>query len=127
MPTVLVVDDERLICALLTSILEHEGFTVITAGSGAEALSAFRSHDGAIDLLISDVCIPGMDGPSLASELLALAPGMAVLFISGEEDFERCRGFELLCKPFPLAVLVEKVRGLMQAPRRLAHASQSSG
>ena len=119
MPTVLVVDDERMIRRLLTRILEHEGFTVITAESGPEAISAARAHAAPIDLLISDVSLHGMDGPSVAGELLALEPGMKVLFISGEEQTERCLGFEFLGKPFALSILIDKVRSLVLAPQSL--------
>jgi DNA-binding response OmpR family regulator len=119
MPTVLVVDDEKMICRMLSRILEHEGFTVITAGSGTEALSAVRSHSAPIDLLISDMSLGGMDGPSVAVELLALEPAMKVLFISGEEQKERCLGFEFMEKPFALSALVAKVRSLLHVSQTL--------
>jgi len=119
MPTVLVVDDEQMICRMLTRILEHEGFTVITAGSATAALSAVRSHAGPIDLLISDISLDGMDGPTVAVELLAFEPAMKVLFISGEEQKERCLGFEFMEKPFALSALVEKVRSLLRVSQWL--------
>jgi DNA-binding response OmpR family regulator len=119
MPTVLVVDDEQMICRMLTRILEHEGFTVITAASGTEALWAVRDHSGPIDLLISDMSLGGMDGPSVAVELLALEPAMKVLFISGEEQKERCLGFEFMEKPFALSALVAKVRSLLHVTQTL--------
>lgn len=118
MRTILVVDDERMICTLLAFVLHHEGFNVITAASGPQAIKLFRSRYGAIDLLISDVSLPEMDGPSIAAEIHRLEPTLPVLFMSGccdEEQYLKCRGFEFLSKPFSLSSLLEKVRGLLTA------------
>jgi two-component system cell cycle sensor histidine kinase/response regulator CckA len=122
MGTILVVDDEKMIRTLLASILCEEGFTVITAASGPQAIAAFRSQNGAIDLLISDVSMPGMDGPSIAAEILALEPKLPVLFVSGccdDEQGLKCRGFEFLSKPFSAPALLEKVRSLLAASESL--------
>jgi two-component system cell cycle sensor histidine kinase/response regulator CckA len=116
MATILIVDDEKPICTLLAHILGAEGYTVHTAASGTEAIAMFRELKGAIDLLISDVSMPDMDGPAVVEELLREAPGLRILFLSGcdeEEERLRSRGFEFLCKPFPLATLHEKVRALL--------------
>jgi two-component system, cell cycle sensor histidine kinase and response regulator CckA len=116
MATILVVDDEKPICMLLSRLLQHEGLNVIIAESGPEAIATFRAQAGAIDLLISDVSMPGMDGLSLANELLALNPRLPVLFMSGcceDEDALRFAGFEFLCKPFSLASFLGTVRGLL--------------
>jgi two-component system cell cycle sensor histidine kinase/response regulator CckA len=116
MATILVVDDERLICTMLSRILELEGFTVVTAASGQQALELVHARTSPIDLLICDVSLPEMDGPTLVGELLELQPRMAALFMSGcceEDQLGRCRGFEFLCKPFSLLDLMEKVRSLV--------------
>jgi two-component system cell cycle sensor histidine kinase/response regulator CckA len=116
MPTILVVDDEKPICTLMEHLLHNKGYTVITAGSGPEAIEAFRANRGAIDLLISDISMVGMDGPSIVEEIRSFAPALPVLFMSGrceEEEAMRIRGFEFLSKPFSLVSLLDKVRMLL--------------
>jgi len=115
MRTILLVDDEPVILTLITLALEPEGFSVLTARSGAEALAIFRSHRGEIGLLVTDMMMPEMDGPSLAAKVLAEDPGMPVLFMSGYCEAVECAGsghFEFLAKPFPLDALVNEVRSL---------------
>ena len=113
MPTLLVVDDEPAVRGLVAHFLEHEGFLVLTARCGSEALSIARQHRGEIDLLISDIMMPGMDGPSLAKELRALEPRMPVLLMSGYCDVEFDRTFAFLPKPFYMTDLLDKVRKLL--------------
>ena len=115
MITVLLVDDNPVIRKLLASGLRNEGFSVLTADSGRDAILQWRSHPSEIDVLISDVRMPGMDGPTLAAQLVAEAPGMPVLLISGFTDSsqqDKCNGFELLPKPFSIPTLVAKIRSL---------------
>jgi two-component system, cell cycle sensor histidine kinase and response regulator CckA len=115
MATVLVVDDDPLVLKMLALILRREGFTVLAAGDGIEAMLEWMSHRGEIDLLISDVQMPEIDGPTLASLLLAENPALAVLFISGYPDSAQLNGsqrFELLLKPFSCSTLLTKVRQL---------------
>jgi two-component system cell cycle sensor histidine kinase/response regulator CckA len=119
MPTILLVDDEPIILALVTIALEPEGFSVLPAGSGAEAIAIFHLHRGEIGLLITDMMMPEMDGPTLAARLLAEDPGMPVLFMSGYCEAVRSgdsEQFEFLPKPFPLSELVAEVRSLTRAP-----------
>ena len=114
--TVLLVDDDPVILKLLAFGLRNEGFSVLTADSGRDAILQWRSHPGEIDVLISDVRMPGMDGPTLAAQLVAEAPGMPVLLISGFTDSaqqDKCNGFELLPKPFSIPTLAAKVRSLV--------------
>lgn len=116
MPTILVVDDEKPICTLMERLLQNKGYSVITAGSGPEAIAAFRASRGAIDLMISDISMVEMDGPAIAEEIHSFAPALPVLFMSGrceEEDSIRLRGFEFLGKPFSLASLLDKIRMLL--------------
>lgn len=115
MPTILVVDDEPGIRTLLAFALERQGFSVLTAGCGQEALSMSRAHRGEIDLLVSDVMMPEMDGPTLAKNLVAENPTLSVLLISGccdSEQFENCRPFSLLPKPLYLASFLAAVQSL---------------
>jgi two-component system cell cycle sensor histidine kinase/response regulator CckA len=118
MSTVLVVDDEPSIRGVVARVLRREGHSVLTAGGGLEAISLSRSHHGAIDLLVSDVTMPGMDGPTLATELLEENPQLPVLFISASCDCENwggCQRFRLLAKPFSAATLRGVVHGLLCA------------
>lgn len=115
--TILLVEDDPEVRRLLERALALQGHRVISAAGGEEALEAARRHPGPIDLLITDVIMPGRSGPSLARELQSSRPEMRVLFISGYpgEELERHgvpRDAELLPKPFgPLAlqVRVEKI------------------
>lgn len=84
--TILVVDDDRVICNVVAMKLETEGFRVFSANSGAEALARWQSHGGQIDLLITDMRMPWIDGPLSAKCLTTDDPRLTVLFISGEGD-----------------------------------------
>jgi DNA-binding NtrC family response regulator len=118
MPAILVVDDEPMLRAMIEFALRLEGFPVMTAGSAAEALSAAHSNPGDVDLLITEVRLPGMNGPDLAANLLAEDPAMRVLFLAGSLDAAPPLGpspqFEVFAKPFPLNAFLAEVRKLMQ-------------
>jgi two-component system cell cycle sensor histidine kinase/response regulator CckA len=117
MATVLVVDDEPVIRDLISVILEGDGFSVLTAAGGSQALSLSREHRGEIDVLVSDVVMPEIDGPSLAAQLLNDDPKLQVLFISGccetQQQIENCRQFPFLPKPFSITTLLRTVRRLV--------------
>jgi two-component system, cell cycle sensor histidine kinase and response regulator CckA len=115
MATVLVVDDEPVICSLVTEVLQRDGHAVFTAGCGSQALSLFRLHE--IDLVISDVVMPEMDGPALARKLQAERPGLPVLLMSGCCESGRVHSFDFLSKPFTLAELLARVRTLADRPQ----------
>jgi two-component system cell cycle sensor histidine kinase/response regulator CckA len=117
MATVLLVDDEPLVRRLVAVILEEQGFTVLAADSGSEAIRLSRSHPGEIDLLVSDVVMPGMDGPTLATELLAEQPTLPVLFMSGGCEplrLDKDKLFRFVSKPFDLATFLVTVRDLTE-------------
>ena len=114
MPTVLVVDDEPLIRKMVALVLEQNGFRVLIAGGGPEAIRIWQSHTGDIDLLISDVLMPAMDGPTLAAELRAYNPALPVLLMSGSSGpADDCGRFPFLSKPFSMATLLLAVRCLV--------------
>jgi two-component system, cell cycle sensor histidine kinase and response regulator CckA len=119
-PTILVVDDEPSIRRMLALVLQERGFAVLTAEGGQQALSMSRAHHGEIDLLVSDVTMPEMDGPTLAKNLVSENPTLPVLLISGycdSEQFEKCRPFSLLPKPLYLASFLSAVQNLTSKPR----------
>jgi CheY-like chemotaxis protein len=111
--TILVVDDETGIRDLMRKILQRERYRVLAAGSAEEALAAAQGQ--AIDLLITDVMLPGIHGPELASRMQQTAPRLKTLFISGYSGEERFpAGAHFLAKPFTLAALLEKVRAALE-------------
>jgi len=115
MATVLVVDDEPVIRSMMSEVLQHEGHSVLTAGSSAQALSLFRSHRREIDLLISDIVMPETDGPALATKMQAERPGLPVLLMSGCCDSRQVNSsFEFLPKPFSISDLLQRVRSLAE-------------
>ncbi len=81
--TILVVEDAALLRPIVTEMLELHGYTVFPAADGAEALALAEQHNGAIDLLLTDVVMPGMNGRELAEQLVARYPAIKVLFTSG--------------------------------------------
>jgi CheY-like chemotaxis protein len=117
---VLVVEDEEMVRRLTRTILEASGYVVLEAGDGLEGLSVCQSHDGAIDLLLSDVMMPGLGGRELAARAALLRPGLRVLFMSGHtEDVILKEGIQkgmpFLQKPFRPADLAHKVREVLDS------------
>ncbi|HEU4395984.1 MAG TPA: response regulator, partial [Planctomycetota bacterium] len=119
--TILVVEDEWAVRSLVRHVLRDAGYTVIEASSGTEAIEiAGRSRDR-IDLLLSDVVMPGMGGRETAKRLLEQRPGLKVVFMSGY-SYDALLGdtgaegmeAEFLSKPFPPDLLLEKVETLLR-------------
>jgi PAS domain S-box-containing protein len=114
--TVLVVDDEEALREVTRRILTRSGYTVITASGGAQAIELATSHVGPIDLVLTDVIMPKMQGPAVANEMKKLRPGIRVLFMSGHAqpvlEAEAVLGteFVLVEKPFDQVTLLENVR-----------------
>lgn len=116
MSTILVVDDEPLVLGMVAMMLEEDGHSVLTAGSGADAINLWRTHRGGIDLLVSDVRMPVMDGCALANALQQENPNLPVLLISGycEGEPMGCNGrLPLLAKPFSMPTLLLAVHKLL--------------
>ncbi len=117
--TVLVVEDEEIVRELVCAVLEEQGYTVISAGRGSEAMSALAEHGCAPRLLITDVVMPEMNGPQVARAVRAHCPEIKVLFVSGYSEHEiTAEGLEegtveLLQKPFTPEMLVRKVREVL--------------
>ncbi len=121
MRTILVVDDEPMALKLVQSILEKRGFNVLVSESPSHALRVFHSRKDEIELLISDIVMPEMDGTKLASHLVAINPDLPVLFMSGfvtEHEVEQAAAisqFAFIRKPFRPATLVQAVHKMLAA------------
>ena len=83
MPSVLVVDDEPVIVQLVAMVLKQIGYAVLTASGGVEALMVYSSYHAKVDLVLTDVVLPGMNGVELANRIRALDPTVKVLLMSG--------------------------------------------
>jgi PAS domain S-box-containing protein len=117
--TVLLVEDAQPLRELARELLEDSGYTVLEAGSGAEAIQVAEQHQGPIHLLLTDVVMPGMDGPKVAECITRIYPGIKVLYASGYTDDAIVHhgvldsGITLLQKPFTHATLTNKVREVL--------------
>src|SRR5205809_352974 len=117
--TVLLAEDEPAVRAIAQPALERHGYTVLPAATGAAALALAAQHAATIDLLLTDVVMPGMSGRDLADRLTAQRPGIRVLYISGYTDNAIVRhgmlepGLAYLQKPFRPDALVRKVREVL--------------
>jgi two-component system, cell cycle sensor histidine kinase and response regulator CckA len=115
---VLVVDGNPDVRSIAVDILEHLGYLVLQAGNGSEAIQVVTSHPGKIDILLTDLIMPGMGGRELSEKIHELRPQVRILFMSGySEDEELQRqvredGVAFIQKPFTHTELREKIRGL---------------
>ncbi|HET6837588.1 MAG TPA: PAS domain S-box protein, partial [Gemmatimonadales bacterium] len=129
--TILLIEDEPGVRLMTSRSLQEYGYGVVEASGGHQALGVLEREDGHIDLLVTDVILPGMDGPELARRAAELQPELPVLFISGYTDDEIMRrgllreGQPFLQKPFTPEALAEKV-GLLLNNRRNPVAAESN-
>jgi two-component system cell cycle sensor histidine kinase/response regulator CckA len=114
--TILLVEDETVVRRLVAEILESHGYTVLQAADGPSAVELLRRHSGEVELLVTDVVMPGMSGPDVAAAVTAMRPGTLVLYISGYTDSAIGHhgvlepGIAFLQKPFSADELARKVR-----------------
>jgi CheY-like chemotaxis protein len=117
--TILLVEDAQPLRELARELLEANGYTVLEAGNGEEAIQFADKYREAIHLLLTDVVMPGMDGRKLADSLSHIYPGIKVLYMSGYTDDAILHhgvldsGLVLLQKPFTKAGLTRKVREVL--------------
>jgi PAS domain S-box-containing protein len=118
--TILLVEDEAVVRRLAREILEQTGYVVLEAPDALEALAIAQSHPEQIDLLVTDVVMPKLNGRELAERLTRVVGDLRVLYTSGYTDSEIVQdgtllpGTAFLQKPFTVAQLVEKVRQLLE-------------
>ena len=117
--TVLVVEDEEIVRELVCDVLAEQGYNVICAADGIEALKVAADFDGTIHLLVTDVIMPHMNGHELAGKLSSIRPEIKVLYVSGYSDNdigdhgELDPRFELLQKPFTPQTLARKIHDVI--------------
>ena len=117
--TILLVEDEDAVRTFAARALATRGYDVLQAESGEAALAIVEAHEGVIDLIVSDVVMPNMDGPTLIKELAGRLPGVKIIFVSGyaEDAFAKSldptQEFHFLPKPFSLKQLAAAVKGVM--------------
>ena len=122
--TLLIVENEPAIRNLLQVALRRNGYTVLAAESGREALELVRNHADAIHLLITDVVMPDMDGPELVRQLSTIRPDTRTLFMSGYmDDTLGERGIlstnaNFIQKPFSPRTIAQKVRDILDGVQR---------
>ncbi len=117
--TILLVEDEEAVRAFASRALSSRGYTVISADTGEAALTVLDEHDGELDLVISDVVMPEMDGPTLLKELRKRGITTKFIFISGyaedafKKNLDADQKFAFLPKPFSLKQLAETVKTVL--------------
>ncbi len=120
---VLLVEDEDIVRSFAVRALKRQGYEVLEASSGVEALEIMAANEGRIDIVVSDVVMPEMDGPTMAIELRKKNPDLKIIFVSGypREHFDTSLGndqnFAFLPKPFSLPQLAAKVKEQLQSAR----------
>ncbi len=131
MATILVVDDERMVCDLLRAVLTRHGHEVLIATSGREGLEVFKKHRPRFTLL--DLRMPGMNGIEVLTQIRILDPGAAVIVLTGagsadlENQARQMGAHDFLSKGLSLDVLVQAMERVMQQPvKSPAHPSQSA-
>jgi len=120
-PIILVADDEVMIRNLVTILLQRQGYIVLSASDGQEGLDLSRKYPGPIDLVITDLEMPRLNGMDLCTHLLEERPGIKVIVMTGADMHEivsRNVHLPFLPKPFDGEALLERVRSLLAVPAR---------
>jgi len=114
--TILLVEDEKFVREVTAEVLRSAGYQVLSARDASEALRAREAHGAALDLLLTDVILPGETGRALATRLRGEIPELKVLLISGYAEQMQVPGMgteECLAKPFSAGVLLRTVRQVL--------------
>jgi two-component system, cell cycle sensor histidine kinase and response regulator CckA len=116
---VLLVEDEDGVRNFAVRALQRQGYEVLEAVTGAEALDVLAEAEGKVDVVVSDVIMPEMDGPTMYKEMLKLHPKLKIIFVSGyprdafEKSLDADTPFHFLAKPFSLPQLAAKVKEVL--------------
>jgi two-component system cell cycle sensor histidine kinase/response regulator CckA len=118
--TILLVEDNTSIRALFARVLARQGYRVLEAGSGGEGLDRAAAHGEGIDLLVTDIRMPGIQGPELARRLRAQRPDLGIVFITGfagelGPDGGDLAGVVVLEKPFDIGTFTRVVAAALRA------------
>jgi len=113
--TILLVEDEEMVRELMCEVLEREGYEVLPCAHPKDGIDASLRYPGRIDLLLTDVVMPGMNGREMATRIQEILPELRVVFMSGYTEHVLLQGgqvdgqFEYLQKPFTLQALTQKL------------------
>ena len=112
--TILVVEDDAIVRMLIVDVLEELEFKVLEAGDAEKALEKVKDTDQVIDLMMTDVGLPDMDGKQLATKVRELRPSLPILFASGyAENIDVPDGMQVIAKPFSIDQLRDKVKAML--------------
>ncbi len=121
--TVLVVEDQAEVRAVIEKTLRRHGYTVIVAADGSQAIAAARDHDGPIHAMLTDIVLPDANGREIAPQVLAVRPAVRVLYMSGYTETAILKdgviepGLAFIQKPFTSDALLRRLRGLLASER----------
>jgi CheY-like chemotaxis protein len=114
--TILVVEDDAIVRMLIVDVLEELEFNVLEAGDAEEALALVQNTGQVIDLMMTDVGLPDMDGKQLAAKVRELRADLPILFASGyAENIDVPAGMQVIAKPFSIDQLRDKVKSMLPA------------
>jgi CheY-like chemotaxis protein len=114
--TILVVEDDAIVRMLIVDVLEELEFSVVEAADAEEALKIVETTSQVIDLMMTDVGLPDMDGKQLATKVRELRPALPILFASGyAENIDVPAGMQVIAKPFSIDQLRDKVKSMLPA------------
>lgn len=112
--TILVVEDDAIVRMLIVDVLEELEFTVLEAADAEEALALVQNTTQVIDLMMTDVGLPDMNGQQLATKVRKLRPALPILFASGyAENIDVPDGMQVIAKPFSIDQLRDKVKSML--------------
>ena len=118
--TILLIDDEQSVRSIVVKILRRAKYTVVEAEDGEAALRAAQAHVGKIDIVLTDMYMPGLRGPEVVQALVPICPGLRALFMSGYADQDSRTavplGANFLNKPFSGQELTAAVEAVMKGP-----------
>lgn len=122
--TILVLEDEADVRRLVSTVLTNNGYKVLVADTGDNAIKAYKKSRQPVDLLLLDVVSPGMAGPMVADRITEMQPGLPVVFMSGYghtsvvQKYVVEKGYSLVTKPFTEDQLTKKISDAIQSARR---------